>query len=76
MNAILVEKAKLTPRACLVIMCDVLSDLFKELQVKITPADGGESLRGPLARSTGLYHAAYSELDAGGVLSASVHDGW
>ncbi len=64
-EAILVELAKLTPRAFLVIMCDVLSDLGKVLQVKITPADGIESLRGPLARSTGLYHAAYSELDAG-----------
>ncbi len=64
-EAKLVEAANLTPESFVQIMCDVVSDLVEHLRVIIVPAGDGQSPRGPLARATALYRAAYLHLDAG-----------
>lgn len=63
-EAILVEKANLTPLAFVEIMCKVLSRFVEEARVVILP--GVNHLpRTSLIRASELYRANYSELDAG-----------
>ncbi len=64
-EAKLFEAANVTPKAFVEIMSGVFSDLVEDLRVITVPEGDGYSPRGPQARSTAAYQAAYLELDAG-----------